>query len=392
MNICKYNINECGFFLLVLFTITTSGASWSIMLLALTSLFMIAYGRKVDKKNILISIIMLILLFVNSFFFGIASFDSHEFVVYILRFFSIAVVASVMTYREFMDKYVKIIVAVLVLGEIVWICKFIGDILNIQLLPNVLTEYIIHDNVSIFPRLRGIFWEAGVCQIHANMVISYLILSDKIKHMRLAACVCILGVIFTISTTGYLILCLQFVLYCVHNYDLPRKIGVNVMKILLALIVLFLLEEMTVGVIWSKLIAGESSAASRYDDTLLSLLISKDYLLNGIGVATDWHSVFLDYINKNTYYLIHRRYYWPDLASSNGLGNCMYKAGIPFTIWYMVSIYRQYKNKLGFSITESFLMMCVFLFVFIGEPIMGTPFMLLNFFEFSKKEDVVHAC
>lgn len=75
-----------------------------------------------------------------------------------------------------------------------------------------------------------------------------------------------------------------------------------------------------------------------------------------------------------------------DMASSNGLGNCMYKAGVPFTLMYMWMIWNRLRSMLKLPRTESFIICIMFACFFFGEPIMSTPLFLMVFYSVKVKD------
>lgn len=371
-------------YLVVFMMIATSGANWSIFLLTIPC---IIWGckYKIKSNNFITAIILSVLLFINSAILNIASFDVHEYFVFVLRFMCVAVVCSVMTYSSFMDKYILIIKALYLISIPVWLIGVVQNVVGIEFCPALITEYFLHGTVSGFPRMRAIFWEAGVCQIHGNLSVLYLIITDRLIKEKKNALIYVLGIIFTMSTTGYLILALQVVLYTVKTYKWPR-IGKGIIVVMILGLAAIILEELTLGIITSKIIYHKTSGTSRFDDTVLGLLITKDYFLTGIGVSTHWREVFLDYFYNNEVYLAVGKYNQPDLASSNGLANCLYKTGIFFTAYYLWRIFDFFKSKVTKKSFQSIVILGIFVFIFIGEPIMSVPLFLCFLYEFNSEK------
>ncbi len=367
-------------YLVVLMMIATSGANWSILLLAIPCAY-IGVKRGVKGYNIMIALILSSALLVNSTVLASASFDKHEYIVFLLRFLSVAVICSFMTYEMFMEKYLDIIRIIYVISFIFWVIGLIQNVFSISILPSVLDGYFNYESVGIIPRMRGIFWEAGVCQLHGNIALLYLITNDRIKRNKKLTFLYIIGILCTMSTTGFLILVLQFVLYFIRNYKLPC-IGRRIILILMLGVILIVVEESTVSIIMGKLLNNKASGTSRFDDSVIALMIAKDHFWAGIGLATYWRDVFLDYFYNNPFYLSVRKYYMPDLASSNGLFNCLYKTGTPFTLYYILKIYNFFRKKAGIRTVEAVIALMIYVFIFIGEPIMSVPLMLMFFYQF----------
>ena len=99
----------------------------------------------------------------------------------------------------------------------------------------------------------------------------------------------------------------------------------------------------------------------------------------GVGLLRDYTSLW-EYARTLT-----NSGYWGDLANSNGLGSCFFKAGIPFTIYYLVNIFRTFYYQCRNTFRFSLVLMIVVLLFFTNEPIMMTPFWLI--FLLVSKED-----
>lgn len=368
-------------FLIAFSIMTTSGANWSIFFLVIVGGIACCLKRRVVAKHFVAATILSALLFVNSKILNFARFDMHEFAVYIARFYGIAMIASYISYEKFMKNYVEILYVIFAITIPFWMIAMVLNYCGFGgIIPYKLFDLFLMDSTSSLLRLKGIFWEGGVCAIQANIGLTYCIYKDlNNKKIKKRAVIFLLAVVCSVSTTGYIVLALQLLIYCIkelNKFSIPKKVAV----IAIILMFVFMVEELTSGVVVGKLFGEEHSYTSRYDDTLLALLITKDHFLTGIGVATDHHAVFLDYVHNNPIYLSMRKYFTDDMASSNGLGNCMYKAGVPFTMIYLFAIYRMVRNRARLPLVESMIILIMYVCFFFGEPIMPVPFMLMFFF------------
>ena len=374
-------------FLITLALIMTSGSNTSIIFLAMSVMLAFFRETQISSKNIFTALLFIFLLYLNSYVFAIAPFDSKEFMVYVVRFISLAILATYISYERFFEIYVRILYVVFCITLVLWAVLFIFNNIGLRgVLSPAIMDYFMMDSTSQMLRLKAIFWEGGVCATHANIGLTYCIIKGiDSKKLRNMAIVFILAVICSVSTTGYIVLVLQVALYLYRNcneYRIPKK----VMVLLMVALIVFLIEEITVGVIVGKIFGGQHSFTSRFDDTYLALLIAKDNFWTGIGVATDTQVVFLDYFYNSLQYKSVQKYFAPDLASSNGLGNCMYKAGVLFTIVYICVIFFKLKERMRLRKFEAILITMMYICYFIGEPIMSTPMMLMFFFSIRVKE------
>ncbi len=376
------------YFMMTLSVIVTSGSNITVVLFAASSLLALIRinTRKFLLKNLFIAFALSILLIINSMVLNISNTNMHELYVYMIRFVCLVILCSMISAEKFFDMYIKILYFVFCVCLFFWGILFIlNNTGHVGLLPASIFDHIMMDSTSRFLRLKAFFWEGGVCSIHANIGITYCICKG-LKETKKYAIVFLMAVLCSFSSTGFIVLVLQGILYYMKNRN-GRYIPKKVFCLVLFAVVMLVVEEATVGVVLGKLVGHGHSFTSRFDDTVLGLLIAKDHMLSGIGVATDTHTVFLDYYYNNGIYKSFQRYFSPDLASSNGLVNCLYKAGIPFTIVYILAIYRQLKYVYGFRVRESLVILMMYVCYFVGEPIMSVPLMLMFFFRMKVREN-----
>ena len=375
------------YFLIALSVMTTSGANWTVMFLLGTGIIVLAKYKKFDMNNFKITCGLSILLFLNSYVMGVSSFNRHEFVVYIFRFIGLFLICSYIRFDKFSYWYVKILFFILAMTIPFWIINFLFNRAGlVGVLPPHIFDLFSMDSTASKLRFKSIFWEGGVCAIHANLGLLYCIVNKiKTKRDKIYVMVFLAAIIASISSTGYICLALQLCYVTKRAYS-NGKIKIKMLYFIILAAGAVVAEECIKGVVIGKLIGHGASFSSRYDDTLLAILIAKQYFWTGIGVATNTQEVFLDFVHHNSVYLAMRKYFMDDMASSNGLGNCMYKAGVPFTLMYMWMIWNRLRSMLKLPRTESFIICIMFACFFFGEPIMSTPLFLMVFYSVKVKD------
>lgn len=383
----KYRHLKINNFLITLAIIGASGCNWTILLLiGATALLVLTERIKLNMNNCFIAIGLSVILYINSFVVNAAEPDMHEYFVFVSRFVCLAVVCSYIDYKRFFEMYTGILYYVFLVCLFFWVVLFLFNNIGLRgVLPSNIFNHIMMDSTSRFLRLKAIFWEGGVCAIHANIALTYCICKG-VKETKKYAIVFLAAVICSLSTTGFLVLGLQGLLYVIREFK-GFRVHKHVIFLIFICVVMFVLEELTVGVIYAKLIGHGSSFTSRYDDTLLGLLVARDHFWSGVGVAGHFKDVFLEYFYNDLTYRRLRKYAVPDLASSNGLVNCMYTAGIPFTVLYLGIIYFKLHYKIGFKVIESMIILAMYMCFFFGEPIMSVPFMLMFFYDIDIAQD-----
>ena len=390
--IAKVGLNDFLLYLAVITTMFASGANLfvrNIYFFVVSCILVLAYKKKISKTYLLLTIFLCLYVLVDTLFLNVAPKDIKESFLIILRIAGCCIIASSISTDRFKDIFINIMSVLSILSLICFV--FVN--LKIPLPGEVVIDgwygtfyhTISHANEFAYSRMRnsGIFNEPGIFQIYINIALLYLKVDKKrsLSKKRLLFYLFVITLLTTKSSMGYLILCLNFILYYIDKPDFFRLVSYISKKsrggIILVLGLIVVIEEIFVGVIWN-IIVSVNSFASRSDDTLISLLIAKDYPLFGVGIATDPTELWIKYYDKLGSL---RRYMQLQTARSNGLGNCLYMAGIPFTTFYLYSIiFSHYKMLKPEKIAEKIIVVFIFILFFFEEPIMITPVFLLNFF------------
>lgn len=354
------------------------------------TVLLLAYYKKLCARYIWTFLGISFYIVINSVSLNVAPSDKKELIIVLIRLFGGMVIASCIT----TEKFKKIFLDVMIFLSILSLCCFLCMMLHIPL-PGVG----LHDGIygSFYHTLSigtgwqlercrnsGVFTEPGIFQIYLN--IAMLILwSDRAIPLRKAKSIFWLlsiTMLTTKSSMGLLIWAVVLLLYFVERREILPHIGgltkrsVRV-RILLFAIILTIVEEITLG-IGRDMVQNVNSWASRHDDTVLTFLTAKDYPLFGIGIATDPIPIWDVYYEKYSTLRLYTSY---QNARSNGLGNCLAGAGIPFTILYLYCIINSYFQMLNVKKTLSKILVTVtFILFFMEEPIMFTPFFLISFY------------
>ena len=211
-------------------------------------------------------------------------------------------------------------------------------------------------------------------------------LNDKKKRKYML--ILIITILSAGSVMGIIVLILVMTAVYFHNKNMFSKLKISriakLFSVVVAIAIIFFFEFNTNFLY--HYITNWNSFASRHDDTLLALFIMKDHPLMGVGVANDVNGIWISYFPKIREYTLYGFYGLKDLAKSNGLGDCLFTAGIPFTIFYMYKIVKEYKKMLFMSKRlECILLFFSIFLMFMNEPYMLSPFFLLTLFELNEK-------
>lgn len=233
-------------------------------------------------------------------------------------------------------------------------------------------------------RNSGVFSEPGLFQIHINLAFISLNYSKQciFKKKNLVIALFVFTILTTKSAMGYGCLLISLVTYFINNREIGHVFGSirNRNEFVFFVGVLVLLFELQFHV-FTSFITSWSSYTSRHDDTILGLLIARDHPFFGIGLANNNRIIWESYFDKLGTLSLYDPYnvgYLSDLASSNGLINCMYQGGILFTILYSYMIIKTYIQRFFVQRwVERTAIVLFFIMVFMGEPYMLTPIFLI---------------
>lgn len=362
----------------------------SIFLLVVTAVLLLITHKKIKRTDLRISILFVSYFILNSLIINSSTFVVKDFFVLVARVICCSIIASNIDSKKFYSMYIRIIV-VLCCMSLFWFALLCVDIYP----PFVKRELGVYSSVfqtvgfKLSSRRNcGIFSEPGLFQMHINLAFLALCYYNEmyIKRKRLIVILFIVTILTTKSAMGYLCLLISGVSFFMTN-DVMRTIFGNRTKrnmLIVLLGICSIMLELNFHIIQYFITTWESYT-SRHDDTILGLLIAKDYPVFGIGLANDNDMIWKSYFNVLGDASLYDPYgmgYLNDLASSNGLINCVYQGGIFFAIIYFFSILKSFLNEFKVQrMAEKIVIFLFFCFIFCGEPYMLTPiFILISFY------------
>lgn len=379
--------------LAVLSVILNSGGNSivrSIFLLVITALLLLITHKKFKRIDLRISILFILYFTLNSLIFNSSTFIAQDFFVLVARVLCCSIIASNIDSKRFYSIYIRIIV-VLCCMSLFWFALLCVDIYPPFLKRELGVYSSVFQTVGFKLSSRrncGIFSEPGLFQMHINLAFIILCYFKElaIKKKSLVIMLFVVTVLTTKSAMGYLCLLISSISFFMTNDKMRTVFGDrskrNIFIVLLGICAIVL--ELNLHTIQNFIISWESYS-SRHDDTILGLLIAKDYPVFGIGLANDNDMIWKSYFNvlgSASLYDPNGMGYLSDLASSNGLINCIYQGGILFATIYFLSILKSffYDFKIQRMVERVFIFL-FFCFIFCGEPYMLTPiFILISFY------------
>lgn len=215
-------------------------------------------------------------------------------------------------------------------------------------------------------RNQGLFWEPGVLQVFLNIL---LFLSLFVRRFKLFIVGLVsLAILTTLSTTGLLVMLLQFIIY---STKVIRK-NILLLPIILSLFVgLYFITSLNLT---DKILGdGATSFQVRLFDLVQPVLIAADYPLTGIGLDDQQ---YIEVRNKIDYNLWIEGISFDSVekGATNSIMFFLASAGFPATIFLLLMLYRQtlitnYKKLffviLVFSLMTEPLLLKPFFFIFV---------------------------
>jgi len=383
-------------YLTIFMFITTSGGNFivrNIYVFVIILLMLLSLGGKLSKRGAIISIILAIYITVNTFITNTSPIDIREYILCLVRIFGCYVVYSNFTLSSFKNKYVNIMemLAIMSLFWFLLICIGIRPPFTMWGGDHYASLFQTVGFTLATKRNSGIFAEPGLYQIFLNIALLMLVFDkdlDRKKYVR-KVIIFSITIISTLSSMGILIYLLVIVIMYlnqrnIYKWQLNEQLKKKRKFIFILAAILFVVIEYRTHLL-EMFITNYKSYSSRHDDTLMSIVIALEHPLFGIGLCNNPEGVWMDHFGVlGEYELYHR---WEDLARSNGLGNCLFMGGIPFTLLFVVKAVKYFKYLIGCNgRLNNIIIALIVILMFMEEPYMMTPFFMLSFWGLRRLE------
>jgi hypothetical protein len=225
-----------------------------------------------------------------------------------------------------------------------------------------------------FYRTCLFFWEPGILQIYLNLLFflaSFKFLERKIQLLSAIA------IIFTFSTTGYIILFVQLIVF------FKKELFKSPLISFFGLLLFFLMIPIFINNIKEKFLGKDQfSFIVRYYDTEMSINNTLNYPLKGIGLQNE--STYSQFRSSKKFLNLINIEITPDMKSQildregGGSSNSLLKVSESFgLIIFLIFLVLLYKNAIF-----DFKKKLIFLILIISistEPLLLTPFFMYIF-------------
>lgn len=231
--------------------------------------------------------------------------------------------------------------------------------------------YVSGNTFSGFSRNTGILWEPGILQLILNI---YLFFNIRIKANLFPLFLGFIGVVSTFSTTGFIVLGINFIYFLYKNYNIK-----NLFYVLLLSIFVSFFFSLIQSNLQSKLDGSSESGLVRYRDFLIGIDLIKEKPIFGHGVLEND-----DLVEKSIVYDLESDLFSSKYLALNGEMSGGYTNGFfGLVVWYGIPIalllyYLFLKNVIiRDTVFVKVLFSLMFFVTFFSEPITYTSFFIV---------------
>lgn len=349
-----------------------------ILMLITVVLFLIRYGTKINKNNLLIFIVIALCILLNSALNYSNGIRINDLIIWTVRLIFLVVIQGRISINKFKRCYCNIVVIEAVISLI---CYVLLNVVGLSRLPMQFSEvgdangYYLTPyytvgwfNYPIFERNAGFFWEPGMHQIFLNLAILFLINDivfgnvdlENRKAKIIELVVLIIATFTTQSTTGYI--SLAIVLISVLFIKGEKRVSWKIKMIALIALIIFIAVESMFHIISYKLEGGGSYETRMFDMTQGWKLANENWLF-GQGILRS---------NRN-------------YSGSNGLFSIIVSFGYPIVVLYLAAVFLGLKRILN-NQTFIALFAIAFYVISLSSESVGTLTLFLSFIFYWKSD------
>lgn len=362
--------------------ITTT--SYSKIILIAYSLILIAFAIlsiniKDLKKGLGILTILLVfiltIVFFQSKFLGFVSYPG------VISFF-IKIVLGLTTlifYKQrkidFLDVYIKT-AAILVIVSLLFFVLNQFVYFGLELKSSITKSLILHTMILKYPdeliaRNCGMFWEPGAFSGYLILALVFVALKNRkfqIGPYSKEVVIIFIGVLTTMSTTGFLILAILLLLFAFQNYRRGRIIVIPLIAIMIGLSYFnldFMKNKINSQFKDAIVMNDDDISSSRFGALKMDLQYIKSQPVFGNGLHIKTRFRFHPEIKG-------------DIGHGNGMSNFIASWGIPLFLFWMICLIR-FSYFVSKSKLTAFASLSVILLLLQGEQFLNYP-LFLSFF------------
>lgn len=220
-------------------------------------------------------------------------------------------------------------------------------------------------------RNSGMFWEPGAHAGYLILALLFIIMHNRkfvIGNFKKQALWIVVGLLTTMSTTGFLVLAIIIFIYVFQNYKYGRVIVLPIV-FLISTYAYNNLEFLSVKIEEQYTLATEMESSDVSNTRFGSLNMDMQYIMDqpftGNGLDSKKRYRFHPWINE-------------EVGNGNGMSNFLVFWGIPFFLLWVFSFFKFSLDYSG-SIGTAIIVTIIILLVLQGEQFLNYPIFLLFF-------------
>mgnify|MGYP000186413414 CR=1 FL=1 len=343
--------------------------------------------KKISKKNIAVCICILCILLFHALVTYRDKIDNNMFI-FVITIFVLFIFCSNINIADYKKMYIYFMIAEVLLSLVCFLVCWFGKMNTLPGYDEVIVRYSGGYNIiyltpyytigwlstgGFFYRNAGIFWEPGAHAIYIDLALLFLLDATDLKksttHRKLEIVILILGILTTLSTTGYIVLTLSFLYYATKSKK-RKDVKRNILVIIVTF--MFLIITALYGDVFDKIIYRQGSFGTRYTDTVEGAKLVLSNWLFGKGMFNNISDA-LKKVGINNI--------------SNGFIELMIRLGIPLTMTYALMFHKGIKRMFGAKELGIFILDIIFLIYLNSESISTFPVIMIFFFFFRQEKD-----
>ena len=277
---------------------------------------------------------------------------------------------------DFLSIYIKILAFLVIVSLPFWFINHFGWY-GVDLHFNNLKTFFFYtsfqEGVEGFMRVRnsGMFWEPGAFSGYLNLALIFVALSNRrfqIGEFKSEVFWIILGILSSMSTTGFLVFLIILNIYIFQNYGIAKIV---VLPVTLLIIYFgyskldFLQEKIELQYQESKELSKSDISNTRFGAWAMDkqYIRSQPFTGNGLDAKTRYR--FHPWITT-------------DIGHGNGMSNFLVYWGIPFFIFWLFCVYKAAKTISQSSFT-AWSVLIILALLLQGEQFLNFPIFLMFF-------------
>jgi len=276
---------------------------------------------------------------------------------------------------DFLTVYIKIMAFLVIISLPFWLINHFGwyglDLHFNNTKTLFLYTSVLEDFGLMKVRNAGMFWEPGAFSGYLVLALAFVILRNKkfeLGEFKVQVLWIIIGVLTTMSTTGFIVMCVIINIYFYQNFGIARIVimPLSLLIVYFAYNNLDFMQEKIVNQYEESHELGKGDISNtRFGSWKMDLQYIKSMPLTGNGLDSKTRFRFHPWITK-------------DIGHGNGMSNMLVCWGIPFFLFWLFSVYKSLKT-ISRSVFTSVSLLIIILLLLQGEQFLNYPLFLLFF-------------